>query len=193
MYEAVLEDSLRQGDVIKGIYFPRYSLPTLSLLHKLDKEGTPAFEDRALVKAQHAFAVVLSQCCEFQEGKRNAFSLARLFDVKSLLLNRVTSWGINLAQLLPARYQQLAVDQLRIANHVNVDHPEETKAINGYFYDAHGAILTEPYFVDFTQVFSVDMKDSSKILKLKVLQLDNEHRLEFQLKLGYFYTRPAGD
>jgi hypothetical protein len=191
MYQAVLDaTSLRQGDVLKGVYLPRYSLLNLSLLHKLDKEGELQFDDRAVMKASRGFAVVLSQCCEFNEGKRNAFSLARLVKAKEALLPKISMWGVNLAELVPARYTKMAVDILQAANKLDEEHPNNA-AVNVYLYDVHGNVLTEPYIVDFTQVFSIKIEDSPKLLKMKVLELDNEHRLEFQLKLGYFYSRPA--
>jgi len=191
MYEAVLERELRQGDVIAGVYFPRYSFQNnLALLHKLDDAGQAQFDERAVMRAEYSPAVVISQCCEFNPGKRNLFSLARLTSVRSIVVSGFSAWGVNLARLVPAAWTRLAVETLRRANQIDEERPEN-EAVNVYLYDADGQFLTEPHVVDFTQVFSIKMQDSGRILASKVLQLDNEHRQEFQLKLGYFYTRPA--
>ncbi|SRR6266496_1013438 len=186
---------LRQGDVIGDIYFPKYSYATMSLLHKLDKGAALEFEERAIVRAQTSFAVVISQCCEFNVGKRNAFSLARLNPISRLISFRLPLFGFNLAQLVPARgftyALELTVDQLREANRIDEVHPEQARALNAYLYEARADLLSEPYVADFTQVMSIRMEDMPIVLARKVLQLDRQHREEMQFKLGYFYSRRA--
>jgi hypothetical protein len=190
MFEAAPDlTSLRQGDVIRGMYLPRYSLSTLSLLHKMGAAGGLEYEHRAILKAEQGFAVVISQCCEFNQGKRNAFSLARLLSVRQALWPDPPRWGFSLAELVPAKWTGVAVGKLREANTVTEE--GENAAVNVYLYDADGHVLTEPHIVDFTQVMSVRMEDKDKVLRGKALQLDREHRLEFQFKLSYFYSRPA--
>lgn len=192
MYEARPDRAnLRQGDVIRGIYFPTYSFPELLLLHKIDDVGGLKFDKRVVVGATQRFAVVISQCCEFNEGKRNAFSLAAMMGVKEMLRVGTTRWGFNLAQLIPAAHLRIPVDRLRAANVIDENSGEPNAAVNSYLYDSGGNVLTEPQVVDFTRVISIRMEDQKAVLRAKVLQLDSDHRLEFQFKLAHFYGRPA--
>ena len=142
--------------------------------------------------------LVLSQCCEFNEGKRNSFSLGALLHWRDALTPKPGRWGFNLAELVPlsasffrgreGREAEL-LQMLREAN--RIDPGRDVEAVNAYLYEAGGEILREPHVVDFTQVFSVKIQDKDKVLPFKVLQLDREHRREFQVKLGYFYSRRA--
>src|SRR5438034_87519 len=189
---------LRQGDVLRGVYFPSYALGDLLLLTKWQETGELKFEKRAQLSAREAFAVVLSQCCEFNAGKRIRFSLGALRHWREALRPKPNRWGFNVAELVRVSASVWRgreandahmLQMLRDAN--RVDPATEVEAANAYLYEADGAILTEPYVVDFSQVFSVKIEEQGKFLPMKVLQLDREHRREFQLKLGVFYSRKA--
>jgi hypothetical protein len=195
MYEATPDAAcLRQGDIIAGIYLPRYAITDdFHLLHALDPEGNPTrFCNRAILKVEKRFAVVLSQCCEFNEGKRNAFSLGIVFTFREVFWPRRTFLRVNLAEVVPLKKSALSripVDQIRLAN--KIDPAKPNAAVNTYLFEADGVHFQEPFVADFTQVFSVRMDDRAKVLRSKILQLDNQHRRDFQKKLGYFYARPA--
>lgn len=188
--------SLRQGDVISGILFPRYALRTLAPLQRWKEDGSFEQSDRAVIDVRSRLAVVVSQCCEFNEDKRNAFTLARLVP---LLSAQVTFklWGFNLAELVPLRktkfkgkLEPAVIEELRAANRVDPD-AEHNKAVNVYLFEPDGVRLTEHHVADFTQVFSINMAEKDVLLRSKLLELDPAHRREFQLKLAYFYGRRA--
>ena len=68
MYEGHLDlTRLRQGDIIRDFCFPRYSLAEIRLLHSIADNGQAEFDEKAILKSTYRFAVVLSQCCEFNE------------------------------------------------------------------------------------------------------------------------------
>ncbi len=139
---------------------------------------------------------MLSHCCEFNEGKRNFFSLGSL-NVwwKVVKAPQVTQWGLNLAALVktsrssfrgPTGNHEDTLKALRAANDPNVGGFNNT-----YLYDADGTVLAEEHNVDFTQVLSVKINDKETILASKVLELLPAKRREFQLKLGLYYSRKA--
>ena len=76
MYEPNPDFSrLRQGDVIKGVFLPRFSNSNVLFLHEYSKDGNWLFKNKAIIETNLGYAVILSQCCEFNQGKRLAFSL----------------------------------------------------------------------------------------------------------------------
>lgn len=196
---------LRQGDIIKDVYFPRYSLSDLRILHRFGDDGEMQFADGAIVKAEKRFAIVLSQCCEFNEGKRNAFSLGAMQPASEFLGQQRSlaamvrgflqppRWlAVTLAELVPwpkSASGQMALDDLRRAN--RVDPSSENKAVNVFLLEADGIYLTEPYIANFSQVVSVSMKALKHVTRSKVLEMEQAQRRQFQLKLGYFYAREA--
>jgi len=194
MYESTPDlTCLRQGDVLRDFYFPRYSLPEVRLLHSVEADGSVTFDNRAMLKSEQRLAVVLSQCCEFNEGKRNAFSLGLVSRLAEAFRPRLKSWGVNLAELIPLLKSPLrmhTVEEIRQANEIGLD-KTRTAAVNVYLLDPDGEHLTEPHVVDFSRVVSVKMQDKDRILRQKVLQLTDGNRRQFQKKLAYFYGRRA--
>jgi hypothetical protein len=195
MYESTPDlTCLRQGDVIRDFYFPRYSLAEARFLHSIDgATGAFSFDNQALLGTKCGYAVVLSQCCEFNEGKRNSFSLGLLVRLREVLRPRLCVAGVNLAQLVPfekSPFRQHALEAIRRANCLDPN-AGRTDAVNVYLLEADGQHLLEPHIVDFTQVISVRMKDVGRILSKKALQLTHKCRREFQHKLAYFYGRSA--
>ena len=198
MYVPADATRLRQGDVIKGLFLPRYSVEA-GLLHRSTYDGTLDFQGRAVVAAESRLAVVVSQCCEFNPGKRQAFSVAALTPLRGALRTPILPWGVNVAELVAlarSAYRgsgsmEGTADRLRRANHIDVDAPTTNEALNVYLYDPDGAQLLEPHVVDFSWVTSIRIQDLPTVRRLKLLELDDDHRREFQLKLAYFYGRTA--
>jgi len=188
---------LRQGDVLAILNLPRFKISTTSFLHNMQPDGNFIPQDRAVIDTIPSYAVVLSQCCEFNTNKRSSFSIVSMFSIKEQRLSR--SWGINVAELValaksPFRPRQGMVDdeieRLRAANTVQGE-SGRNEALNAYLYSPDGVHLSEHYVADFSRVTSLSMKDMPTILNHKLLQLDDDNRRLFQLKLAYFYARPA--
>jgi hypothetical protein len=184
---------LRQGDVISNIVFPKFSLKEMRLLYKVEASENPAFGDEVILKTSTQFAAVLSQCCEFNEGKRKSFSLARIVGLGERTHPALRVFGVNLAEIVPWNRlapRQRDLEALLRANSVEADRPQH---VNVYTLRPDGQHLAEPHLVDFSRVFSVHIAEKERVLARKVLQLDSSHRREFQLKLAYFYARSAED
>lgn len=199
MYEHSPDTSrLRQGDVLGEFYFPRFSFGAVHLLHAFADDGSLTFDDRAQLSVQRGPAVVISQCCEFNEGKRNAFSLARLVSVRRRLAELERTRGLNIARLVPLakssyRGREVTptlVRDLEAANEIDPD-ADQNAAVNVYLYRADGTVLTEPHIADFSEVISIRIADSERLKKQKRLELEPAFRRQFQLKLAYFYGREA--
>jgi hypothetical protein len=184
---------LRQGDIVANIYLPRFGINDVSFLHKLSKSGSFEFSKQAIMQTTSQCAAVISQCCEFNEGKRNSFSLAELIGVDEWLSTEPWVSGVNLAEIVPwkrSEWSQYETDKLLEANSIDLDQGSK-QHINVYFLKPDGQRFMEPHIIDFTRVFSIRMSEKDRILQNKILQLDKPHRIQLQQKLAYFYARPA--
>jgi hypothetical protein len=188
-------DVLRQGDVLDNIYFPKYNFSELVLGHRIDKStGAAEFSGLVTLKCEQRKVVVVSQCCEFNPGKRRAFSLAAFFGFSEYRQAVSPSRRFNIASLSPfskTSQRRNAVDEIRTANRVVPGEPNASW--NTFLYDQFEDLLPEPHVVEFTHVISVSMNDVDFIRSHKVLELDNTARRLLQVKLGFFYARSAED
>lgn len=192
MYEASPDDTdLLQGDVINNIHLPSFSFQNSGFLHKFVPDGPPSYDGRVVSSASLSRAVVLSQCCEFSDNKRQWFSIAELVNVADLIDQAAIAF--NLAPLQPISKAKIKYpyEELLKTNAIDENDLSRNKLLSGYVYDYDGNYLAEPHVVDFTRVTSISMRDKNYVLRRKIMQLDNAHRDEFKRKLGYFYMRPA--
>ena len=185
---------LRQGDIISNMYLPRFGISDVSFLHKMQADGSFQFSEQAIMSTSMQFAAVISQCCEFNENKRNSFSSAGLIGLGKRPFAGWKVFGLNLAEIVSWKamaWTKHTPDSLKKANSIE---PETGKfqIVNAYFLDPDGNHFKEMHAIDFTRVFSVRMKEKDRVLRNKILQLDDAHRIELQRKLAYFYARPAG-
>lgn len=198
MYEEPDRSTLRQGDVIQRLLLPRYSLGNLGLIYRFAPDDNHVFDDRGAVGMTNSLAVVLSQCCEFNQGKRQAFSVAELLPARRMGTWTLPLWGLNLAELTPLKYvmargidRRELVDALRRGNEIDTGAREKNTSLHLFLYDSDGAVLEEPHVADFSRVTSIRMKDMGRVRERKVLQLDEDSRAKFRMKLAYFYGRSA--
>jgi hypothetical protein len=194
MYEATPDlTTLWQGDVINDIYLPRLEFGSAGFLYKFDpKDGELHFGGQTVSKAASCKAVVLSQCCEFTEAKRDSFSVAELVSITDF--TDQTALAFNLAELRPIKETRLRNADPATLLETNVFNEGDlatTKLVSCYVYDTDGHHFSEPHIADFTRITSISMKDKAFVAKAKILQLDQPHRFELKRKLAYFFSRPA--
>lgn len=191
---------LRQGDIISSAFLPRFSNANTLFLHEYSKARNWEFKKKAIIVMNQGYAVVLSQCCEFNLNKRQAFSLIDILPWKkhSKEVSKKKSWGFNIAEFIPIskspfrkqnREQEEELERLRRANIMSPE--KKVGALSTFLFEPDGKYLTEPYVADFSRVTSLPMKDVNTILDSKILQLDSKHRRQFQTKLVHFYGRKA--
>lgn len=190
------EEKLRQGDVIAGLTIPRLSFKNTGYIYENKSGNFATFADKIVVNAEERLSVVISQCCEFNEGKRNAFAIAPLLFWKKAISHSINLSGISLCELIPiskspfnrkGREEQI-LEELRKSNYAE---EEERSNVHAFLFEPDGEHLKEPHIVDFTRITSISMKDHDFVHSKKVLQLQDEMRLALQLKIGYFFARKA--
>ena len=104
MYETAPNlNELRQGDIISDIYLPKFGITDTHFLHKLKDDGNWEFSKQTVMNTAKGYAAVISQCCEFNVGKRNSFSLAQLIGLGESRLPTWKLFGFNLAEVVPWR------------------------------------------------------------------------------------------
>lgn len=193
MYESSPDlTTLWQGDVINDIYLPRLEFSSAGFVHKFTPSGELRFGGNTVAKAAKCKAVVVSQCCEFIEKKRDSFSVAELVSITDFVDQTVLAF--NLAELRPiseTRLRNANPAELLATNTFDDDDLAGNRLVNCYVYDMHDSYFSEPHIVDFTRITSISMKDKQFVARAKILQLDEPHRDELKRKLGYFFTRPA--
>jgi hypothetical protein len=175
--------SLRQGDVISGVFFPLTRPDSLKYLGTYasgsgtDIELKPFVESpkgsikRYVQSISHGFvthATIISQCCDLdRKHPRTSFSLCRL-----ILLER-------------ERYQNVEA----LVN--NIDPWGQENPHFQFFYLGQINGLEGEYLADFALLMSLGWTDYELILRKKVHQLDDLNRNKFRVKVGAFFGRPT--
>lgn len=176
--------SLRQGDVIKGIYYPLLKHGELSLVGRPTEAGHTQVDGivlaasvenkkyvQGLMKFVPTLGIVVSQCCDVQakDGK---------LDVPAFVL----------APIEPLRFlHTIATNPDAVAN-LKKNHPSKYANL---FYLGDTPPIQEPSIVNFNKVFSVQQSDYQTILTMKVLQMSDENRVQFKVKLASHFGRPT--
>jgi hypothetical protein len=147
----------------------------------LTLHSTPTSEDprgrlfSIQTPARIIFAAVISQCCDIEPrrgGKiegQHTIALARLVPIPNKVRN-----DAELVQSLRA----------------NANPSSSEAAFLGLFHiPAHAALNNEEWAIGYSQVFCVPAPDLSVVVKRKLLQMTDESRVKFKIKLSYFYGR----
>jgi hypothetical protein len=182
---------LRQGDILKGIPFPRLNLAEIPLLGTVSIEGShpaiptliakthPHRDDPNWLTAQMpvrvSFCVVLSQCCDLEPNKSGqlqlpAFSLARLITIPK----GIASDSQRLASLRTNKDPRNAADP---------------GYINFFHIPAHDQLESKEWIVDYNQTICIPGREFPSILSRKILQMDDYNLVKFKIKLSSCLTR----
>jgi len=178
---------LRQGDILGGLPFPVLRSGKVSFVGKVDPltlaDATfvpQAEESRGRLysiqtPARIVLAAVISQCCDIaprRGGKiegQHTIALARLVPVP----DRARSDAESLASLRD-----------------NTNPYTSTPSYLGLFYlPAHPSLYDEEWVVDYSQPFCIPAAELPAALKRKFLQMTDDARVRFKIKLAHFYGR----
>jgi hypothetical protein len=190
------KSELRQGDIIKGLFYPLVDLDAIRLIGEpapdsfavssddseassvvrpfalnpvaTKKDGFELYE--AQLKVFRGNFIVLSQCCDLalnEKGKHEAHAF-------------VLSPLINIPYPVQQDPEKLAA---LIAN--TFEH-----YVN-FFFISQKPPLQQDYAVDFGRLVSVVRAAYPHILKNKVLQMTDEHRMRLKIKFGSHFGRPT--
>lgn len=178
---------LRQGDILANIPFPQLVTEKTAFLcaASLDRAGDLTFSPhskivRALpmytcqVDARIVFAAVISQCCDLEPRQGN----------------RIAQPTIALARLAPIPRSVLN-DPPQLADLRSNSDPriEGAGFLNLFHVPAHDRLNGDEWMVDFGQVFSIPSSEFPAILQRKVLQMDDDSRIRFKIRLSASFAR----
>jgi hypothetical protein len=171
---------LRQGDVFGPIYYPlskkagfqRVS-PETSIAVSVAEVGIT----QLLVSGSERLAVVVSHDCEFSEGKRDHFSIARL---QALPRDVLTSDD--------------KLEELRAGNNylarAREGHPA---AIDTFLYEPLSGQFEEPHILNLQSIVPLPIALKEEMLRCKRAELEHEHRSYLRAKVGAFFGRDSAD
>ena len=176
---------LRQGDIITNVLFPLLRISDLTLLGKqiasepISLDGfklSGSIDNKkyvsGMIKLQVTSAIIISQCCDVQlnNGKLEVpnFVLAPLDPVKSY----------------PGFKDNAHLEDLK---------KNELDRFTNLFYLDPAPPISEQSVVNFNRTFCLQKEDYEIVLSRKVLQMTDESRVKFKLKLANHFGRPTED
>jgi hypothetical protein len=179
---------LRQGDVLNHLPFPLLRSGKVSFVGKIDPPMlgfdsifVPQSEESRgrlysiQTPARIVFAAVISQCCDIaprRGGKiegQHTIALARLVplpDKARTDVELLASLRENSNPLIPG------------ASYLGLFHVPAHPLLNG-----------EEWVIDYSQPFCIPAPELPGALRRKILQMTDESRIRFKLKLSAFYGR----
>jgi len=176
--------TLRQGDIIGGAFYPHVKLenirlignptnPTLSPGTPIDLSATVVEKIRhsAIMEVEYKYCIILSQCCDIERRNNNlnipAFVMAPLEEIPFNIGNN------------PEKLQRLRLNEL--PDYANL------------FFIPTTPPLQNDFVINFNKVFSAPRSDFQLVLSKKILQMMDAERVTFKLKLSYHFSRPTED
>lgn len=190
--EQIDTTELRQGDIIRGLFYPELNCSDLHLIgtpdlnssnltlnaevqanllaltDKKPKEGLTVLT--AQMKVYYGYFILITQCCDIakrEKGKPNlsAFVISPLVEVP-----------------YPIRQNPDNLSELQANN--------QGTYINFFYIPSHQH-LSQDYVVDFNRVVALPRSQYDFVLSRKVLQMTDHQRVKFKLKLGSHFARPT--
>jgi hypothetical protein len=124
-----------------------------------------------VVPTEKKYAVVVSHCCEFNEGKTNRMLLARL-------------------ERLPGHLSQEQLKKLRAANDFEKEiaegRAEQVDGVDNFVFEPLPGCFDDEMVVSFSSMTPFPMKHKDAFVALKQGELTHEVRLLFRKKLAWF-------
>jgi hypothetical protein len=173
---------LRQGDILRSIPFPIVSSAELSFLgtlHAVGADGRPELRASEItlreqpawtcqLRVRIGFACVISQCCDLEprNGKvTSTIALARLVDPpKSTRSDR-------------EKRESLQANKFPL-------NPDDPGYLQYFYVPQHDRLDGRDWVVDYTQVTSIPATEFPAVLANKVLQMTDDSRVRFKVKLA---------
>jgi hypothetical protein len=183
---------LRQGDILKDVVFPLLAAEEVVFLGTIDpqgSDGTFKFRPKQVAHRKSAawqcqllarmgFAAVISQCCDLEprHGKilQPTIALARLIDVPKSIAND------------SERLKSLAANKYPL-------NPGDPGYLNYFYVSPHDRLEERGWVVDYNQVLSIPSSEFPVILGRKILQMTDDFRIRFKIKLATSYGRFTDD
>lgn len=176
---------LRQGDIIINVLFPNLRISDLTLLGKhiasepMSPDGfrlSGSIDNgkyvHGMIKYQLTSAVVISQCCDIQLNNG-------ILEVPNFVL----------APLDPLRSYPKFKDAALLEDLKK----NELESFTNLFYLDLAPPITVQSVINFNRTFCLQKEDYQVVLSRKVLQMTDESRVKFKIKLAHHFGRPTED
>lgn len=172
MYSNRWSPGLRQGDVLGELYFPALAavVQMQTTVSSFAATAAPEAGGPFVVPADRKFAVVVSHCCEFNEGKTNRMLLARL-------------------ERVPGNLSSEQLVELRRANDFESEiaaGAEKVAGVDNFVFEPLPGCFDEEMVVSFSSMTPFPMKHKDNFVAVKRAELTHEVRLLFRKKLAWF-------
>ncbi len=178
MYSPVWSPRLRQGDIVGPLFLPTLGKNFQWVTPGTSLTGTLADQKagKVLIDGEYHLLAVVSHCCEFNEGKRNKFLVARL-------------------QSPPGNLTAEQMEALEKSNDVEAraEEKESIAGVDTFLLDPLPDYFEQPQVVVFTAITPVPMSMREDFAKSKLAELDQATRERFRSKLAWFFGRHAED
>jgi hypothetical protein len=188
--DVVDKTSLRQGDILEGIPFPRLSSAEISLLGKIYEETSqPAVPKLSAVTSTHrddsswlvaqvpvrlSFCAIISQCCDLEpknsQLRMPAFAVARLIPIP----------------------KSIGEDTQRLSSLRSNKDPRsgsDPGYINFFHIPKHDRLENKEWIVDYNQTVCIPGREFPSVLSKKILQMEDDWRVKFKIKLAICLAR----
>lgn len=178
MYSERWSRCLRQGDILGGVWFPGRAFTVKVTVPDVGTgSGMRPFTDPMLSAAAHQSDVmVISHDCEFNEGKRTHFIVARIEGVSNISPDEMAvRLSANSMQTALELGIPLWADSFPLAPSRTLFGDERYRRVN------------------FCRVMSLPMTDVAAFLEQKKAELMHQDRQNLRFKLGAFFGRAADD
>lgn len=178
MYAARWSPDLRQGDILKDVFFPGLSSQFKSIASETSFTSTQGSKsvESVIVPGERICVAVISHDCEFNEGKRNRLLLARIENV-------------------PGNLTSDQREALRASNDVRAraEAGLNVAGADSFLLDPLPGRFDVEQVIVFTTITPFPMKMRAAFLKAKTAELDHPTRILLREKVAWFFGRDAED
>jgi hypothetical protein len=178
-------ETLRQGDIFRDMVFPVISTSRVQFLVTSDpgdarrtftvNEATVrnAPEYSAQFPIRIGFAVMITQCCDLEP--RNG---------------RIEQPTLALARFLPVPEGISRNEEQLVRLRLNADpRLPESGFLNMFHIPAVPILDGKEWIVDFGSVFCISNREYPSVMRHKILQMDDNHRIRFKIRLMSSFGR----
>ena len=182
---------LRQGDILANILYPLIVTQDVRFMGVMDandlenrppsfRADTPLYRKLPALACQLisrvGYAAIISNCCDI-EPENNAIRRTH-----ALVLARLVP--------IPVGIERDAKNLESLKANRNPLNPEGGPGhINRFYIQSHELLEGREWIVDYSQVLSMPSAEFPEILKRKILQMDDDSRIRFKVKLAASFGR----
>jgi hypothetical protein len=183
----------RQGDI-----FGTYPYPKLKNLPQITErpQGWQGEGGTATVleyPAEYQYAVLISHCCEFREGKRERFLIARIQSFPPRMSDEMRAQVEASNAAVQIEEPEAATEFATPGDGEKPEPKERYEYLELFVLDPLPGCFADKMLVDFSTIMSIHKGMIPYLKSDKKAEFEQEDREQFRKKLGMFLARDAGD